>query len=77
MSRKTFYLDLAERSVWTFVQAFAAVWLVTQNFDMTNLKVAAAAGGVAVLKALVVNKLPWTATDSASTLPADVDPPVA
>ena len=84
MNRQTFYLDLLERTIWTFIQSFAAT-LIASGLDIatpiTNLSigekasVAAVAGGVAVLKALVVNQLPWTAQNSASTLPAEVDPP--
>lgn len=73
--RKEFYLDLLERVVWTFVQGFAAVWVLTGEFDMFALKAGAIAGGMAVGKSLIANKLPWTANDSASTLPEAVDPP--
>lgn len=85
MKRTTFYLDLLERTVWTFLQTFAAT-LVASGLDVapvTNLSigqkatVAAIAGAIAVLKSLVVNQLPWTAENSASTLPAEVDPPAA
>lgn len=85
MSRKTFYLDLLERTVWTFLQAFAAQ-MIASGLEVadgiTNLSigeklvVSLIAGAVAVLKSVMVNQLPWTATDSASTLPAEVDPPV-
>lgn len=82
--RSAFYLDLFERSAWTFVQAFAAQ-IIASGLDVatpiTNLSlsekalVAVIAGAVAVFKSLVVNQLPWTASNSASTLPAEVDPP--
>lgn len=84
MSRKAFYFDLLERSAWTWIQAFAAQ-LIASGIEIsdaiTNMSigdkalVAAVAGGVAVLKSLVANQLPWTATNSASSLPAGVDPP--
>jgi hypothetical protein len=85
VNRKTFYFDLIERTVWTFVQTFAAT-LVASGLDVgpvTNLSIgqkaviALLAGAVAVLKSLAVNQLPWTAVNSASTLPAEVDPPAA
>ena len=49
---KNKYLDLLERAVWTFVQAAAAVILVQQSFGVEVWKVAAVAGGLAVVKAL-------------------------
>lgn len=81
-SRKGFYFDLLERAIWTFVQAFSAV-LIASGIDLAatdaslgeKATMAAIAGGIAVLKSLAVNKLPWTAQDSASTLPETVDPP--
>lgn len=82
MNRKTFYLDLIERSVWSFAQGFAGCYVGVLFVDSLNdlpttarLSVATGAGVVAVMKGLVANKLPWTATDSASSLPAEVDPP--
>lgn len=84
MSRRTFYLDLIERTVWTFLQAFAAQ-LIASGIEIsdaiTNMSigdkamVSVVAGGVAVLKSLVANQLPWTAQNSASSLPEGVDPP--
>lgn len=80
-NRKKFYFDLLERSAWTFVQALGMTFLVDNaSSDLsvtfkTKLTMAATAGGIAVLKSLVVNKLPWTADNSASTLPESVDPP--
>lgn len=82
-NKAAFYLDLLERSVWTFIQAFAAQ-LIASGIDLagTDLSigqkasVAAIGGAIAVLKALAVNRLPWTAVDSASTLPEAQDPPV-
>lgn len=82
--RSTFYLDLLERTGWTFVQAFAAQ-MIASGLDiadpLTNMSisqkatVAAIAGLVAVFKSLIANQLPWTAANSASSLPAEVDPP--
>lgn len=70
-----FYLDLLERTFWTFVQGFCAEWILSGSFDGRSLKYGALAGALAVAKSLVSNKLPWTAPDSASSLPASTDPP--
>lgn len=51
MSRK-FLLDLTERAVSTFVQAFAAVIVAQQRLDSLALKAAAAAGVLSVAKGL-------------------------
>lgn len=75
-SRRAFYLDLLERAVWTFAQGFAAFWIVTGDVDGPTLKAALVAGGISVAKSVIANQLPWTATDSASSLPAQVDPPL-
>lgn len=52
--------DLVERSVWTFVQAFAAYWIavaadvVDAGYSWQDgLRLAAIAGGIAVAKAVV------------------------
>lgn len=52
--------DLAERCIWTFIQAFAAYWIaaaaniVQPEFEWVDgLKLAAIAGGIAVAKAVV------------------------
>ena len=47
------YLDLLERAVWTFVQAAAASIIVSQGFGAEVWKVAAVAGGLAVVKCVV------------------------
>lgn len=82
MTRKTFYFDLLERTGWSFVQGFAGGYVgmmfssaLTDLPTSARLSVATGSGIVAVMKGLVANKLPWTAPDSASSLPADVDPP--
>ena len=61
MSR-VFWLDLLERSVWTFLQAFAALIVTVQVVDlkadfMDYLTAAAIAGGLAVLKGLVASRV--------------------
>lgn len=47
------YLQLLERSVWTFIQAAGAVILVQQSFGAEVWKIAAVAGGLAVVKCVV------------------------
>lgn len=47
-------LDLLERSLWTFAQAFAASVVVTGGLGLNDLKIAAAAAVIAVLKNLSV-----------------------
>jgi hypothetical protein len=82
--RKTFYLDLAERALWTFAQSVAGTWLASSVVATTalmdlaasdRLSIALGAGLVSVAKVLVASQLPWTATNSGSTLPAALDPP--
>lgn len=75
MKRATFYWDLLERTVWTALQGFLAAWLALGGIDGTTFKVAAIAGAGAAAKSLIAVQLPWTAEDSASTLPESVDPP--
>lgn len=68
---KKFYLDLLERTAWTFVQAFAAVWLVFDRdvaFDVENLQSAAIAAGIAAVKGLAASFI--GDKDSAATLPS-------
>jgi hypothetical protein len=60
------YLDLAERVFWTFIQAGAAAVLVS-GFGGDGLKIAAAAGGIAVLKCLIAMNV--GDRDSAAALP--------
>lgn len=66
MNRKAFYLDLAERTLWTFVQAAAAVLIVDQDFTPAALKIALTAGAIAVLKALIASRI---GKPDASTIP--------
>ena len=84
MSRKSFYFDLIERTLWSFIQGFAGGYVGALFVDSLNnlptsarLATATGTGLVAVMKGLVVNQLPWTAENSASPLPAEVDPPAA
>jgi hypothetical protein len=68
---KKFYLDMLERVVWTFIQGFLAVWIVTGDLDGETLKVAAVAGAVSVAKCLLATQV--GAGNTASTLPAGPD----
>ena len=65
----TFLRDMAERVIWTFVQAASAVLLVEQDWTPDALKIAVTAGGIAVLKAIVASRI--GNHESAATLPAE------
>lgn len=52
MKRKV--IDVADRTVATFVQAFVAIILASNVTDLTAVKAAGIAGGLAVLKYLAV-----------------------
>lgn len=52
MFTKAYLLDLAERSVSTFVQAAVAIIIASEGFDILVWKAAAYAGLLAVIKAL-------------------------
>jgi hypothetical protein len=60
---KAFLLDLAERSVWTFLQTAGALWVANAAQDAVdipfwdNLKVAALAGVIAVVKGLIASRV--------------------
>lgn len=71
MPRRIFYIDLLERMAWTFVQAFAAEWILTGDFGGDALKLGAIAGGLAVAKALIATQVGDPA--SAATLPSPPD----
>ena len=71
MTRRIFYIDLAERLVWTFIQAFAAEWILTGDFGGDALKLGAIAGALAVAKALIATQIGDPA--SAATLPSPPD----
>jgi hypothetical protein len=69
-------LDLLERSVWTFLQTFVAVFVASGVLDSTNLdgaalKAAAIAAGLAALKAVIAQQF---GTGTAATLPARDEP---
>lgn len=50
------WLDLLERSAWTFAQSFAASVVVTGNLGLGDLKIAAGAAVISVLKNLSVDQ---------------------
>lgn len=64
-----FLKDMAERVIWTFIQSAAAVMIVETSWTPDVLKVAATAGAIAVLKAIVASRI--GNEDSAATLPAE------
>lgn len=74
-----FLADTAERVGKTFVQGYAAAWVVVGGadfdalFSLDNAKLGLAAGAFAVATSLAATRV--GAKDSASLLPADVDPP--
>jgi hypothetical protein len=72
------YLDLLERSLWTFVQCALAAWLVLdiELFSVEAAKIAATAGAIAVAKALVAfgaGSAGYGSPNTAATLPAGPD----
>lgn len=74
MYTRQFWLDTLERTLRTFVQAGAASLVVTGLDDWAAaLKIALGAGVLAVATSLGASRT--GASDSASLLPANVDPP--
>lgn len=57
MPKSRFYFDLAERSVWTFLQAGTALLIVEQTWNLDVLRVAAVAGAIAVMKAIIATRV--------------------
>lgn len=70
-NRKEFYLDLLERALWTFVQGFAAAWLVTSELTTAALMVGVVGGLISVAKSIVAKGV--GDKESASTLPKSKD----
>jgi hypothetical protein len=50
----TRFVDVLERSAWTFVQTFAASVVLTNGLGVTDLKIAAGAAALSVLKNLSI-----------------------
>lgn len=73
MFTREFLLDALERSLRTFIQTFAAFVVIKGSFDRDALYGGLVAGGLAVLSSVAAQ--PFGAKDSASFLPANVDPP--
>jgi hypothetical protein len=70
---KTRALDLLERTVWTAVQAFLAVWIVTGDslWSVDAAKVAGTAAAIAAAKCLLAFQI--GSSNTAATLPAGPD----
>lgn len=49
--------DIIERTFWTAVQAFLAVWVVTDVSSLKSAGVAAAAAVIAAIKGLAATKI--------------------
>lgn len=78
MNRKLL-IDIAERALWTFVQAFLAVFAVTGalDVDFASAKKAAIAGVAAVLAVLKGFAASRIGSDNtAATLPREKDTPL-
>lgn len=69
------FYDLLERSGWTFVQGFAAEWLITRTVDEQTLQVALVAGAAAVAKCIIATRI--GSSNTAATLPLEDDTPRA
>lgn len=84
--RAKFYLDVIERSGFTFVQGYAAAFAVDgfvgRMLDMDGLKlspkaklaIGIVAGIFSVFKGVIAPLLPWSKPNTASTLPAESEP---
>lgn len=70
-TKKIYYLDLLERAVWTFIQGFAAFWIITGEVDRETLLAALVAGAISVAKSIVAKGI--GSQDSAATLPQPPD----
>jgi hypothetical protein len=72
VTRGAWYLDALERVVWTALQVLAAEVIVLRE---VSWEVVGTAALIALCKAVIAVNLPWTAEDSASSLPQSLDPP--
>lgn len=57
---RTWALDMAERAIWTAVQAFLAVWTVTDLSNTRTAAVAALAAAISAVKSGVAMRYPNT-----------------
>lgn len=81
MSRRSLALDVVERTLWTYVQAYLGLWIASgvgisaiADLSMADKALVSVLPAVlAVVKGLAASRV--GATDSAATLPADVDEP--
>lgn len=70
------WIDLLERTFWTFIQAFVGVFIATgvldgDSLDATALKAAAIAAAIAAVKAVIAQQF---GTGTAATVPAEHEP---
>lgn len=49
--------DTAERAIFTALQTFLAVWIITDSSTLTTAGTAAAAAGLAVVKAAIARRV--------------------
>jgi hypothetical protein len=71
--RKLYYLDLLERVLWTFLQGFAAAWVILGDLSVDSLAVGVVAGLVALAKGIAAKTI--GSPESAATLPSPPDRP--
>lgn len=62
-------LDTGERAVWTALQAFLAVWTVTDSTTTTTAAVAALAAAISVVKSAIAAR--YTGTISPASMVVD------
>jgi hypothetical protein len=68
MLTKKYWKDLAERCIWTFVQAFLGAWTITGGRKAAeSAAIAGVAAVLAVIKGFAAHKI--GDPDSASTVP--------
>jgi hypothetical protein len=79
MSKRSLILDIAERTVWTYSQSYLGLWIASgvgisaiADLSMADKALVSVLPAIlAVVKGLAASRV--GATDSAATLPADVD----
>lgn len=71
---KRFFIDMIERIVWTFIEAFLALWIVVSGaegdelFTWQHTRISLVAGVIAAGKAILASRV--GRVDSASTAPS-------